>query len=324
MSLSTDVRSPQNIVAVRLEGGLGDHILGMRVLKFVKMRHPESPLVVFSDSAGQETQAIVAAMSPYVTSVVKIHQTRRFESPAERWRITSIRPSDLAQMLSAKLFINACVGTHMIGAARILNIPLFEILANRTDIVIPRFAHEAASEILKPWNGYMFVAINLANGVVLRHASLVSHLLAPFLADPRIALLNLFTSGYEFPHDSKYSAVKREQTARDDYVALTSMCSQHERMVACVDLPITTVAALLSKCCYFVGVDNGLKHLAWALGIPRTYFFPNILSQRQALRVMPDVHCCLTLNWSSGDLEKHLSNVNSVLQSCMTLPRSPS
>jgi hypothetical protein len=45
-------RSPKRFVAVRLEGGLGDHILGMRVLRFVRDRYPRHEIVALSDAHG--------------------------------------------------------------------------------------------------------------------------------------------------------------------------------------------------------------------------------------------------------------------------------
>jgi hypothetical protein len=321
--MPTSDRALRNITAVRLEGGIGDHILGMRVLKFVKMRHPERPLVIFSDSSGQDPQAAVAAMSPYAADVIKVYPVQRLGSTLERWKITSIRPADLAQMLSADLFIDACVATFMVGAARALDVPLFEILATRTELVIPASAHDAANESLRRWNGYTFVAVNLANGVAIRHEQLVSRVLALLLSNPSVVVLNLFTSGYAYPHSHEHSAAKREKTARDDFVAVESMCTRHTRMIPCVDLPIATVAALISRCGYFVGVDNGIKHLAWALQVPRTYFYPTRPHPVQALRVMPDVHRCLPLNCSRSELDKHLLSMNEVLQSRVALPRPP-
>src|SRR6266498_396583 len=91
-------------VAVRLEGGLGDHVLGMRVLPFVHRSFPKHQIIVYSDAAGHAGQLQVAAMSPIVASVVPV-QSR----PKDRTvvgRLENVRPQDLTRMFSADVFID--------------------------------------------------------------------------------------------------------------------------------------------------------------------------------------------------------------------------
>ena len=54
--------------AVRLEGGLGDHILGMRLLQFVRRRYPGHLMVVYCDCGGYRSQLEAGAKSLPQTS----------------------------------------------------------------------------------------------------------------------------------------------------------------------------------------------------------------------------------------------------------------
>jgi hypothetical protein len=295
-------------VAVRLQGGLGDHILGMRVLKFVRQRYPEHAIVIYSDSMGHDVQAAVAAMSPYVARVVKVYHVDPKAAEKSGYRIETIRAMDLIPMVTSDLYIDACVWNFMVRAAIALKVPLFEIHNHRTELVVPPHAQDRAREILCDWDAYDLVAVNFANGVARQHKPIVERIVQALMQHPRVCVLNLFTSTYPFPH-SPGDRDKREDVPVKDFVALSDLCTRHERMVACVDLSLELVAALLAKCRYFVGVDNGIKHLAWALGTPLTYFYPSTPRAYQALRVMPDVHRCLGLNCSWAELDAHLAEI---------------
>ena len=74
-----------------------------------------------------------------------------------------------------------------------------------------------------------------------------------------------------------------------------------------VDFPISVVAALIKKCSYFIGVDNGIKHLAWALGITHTFFTPDVSKDyHYVLRWIPDYHRHLLFNYAKKDFLRHL------------------
>ena len=79
-------------------------------------------------------------------------------------------------------------------------------------------------------------------------------------------------------------------TKAQSHESLASLPALDSRIVPCADLPIEVVASLLTRCRYFVGGDNGIKHLAWALDIPRTFFIKAPPPRLDILRWMPDVH----------------------------------
>ena len=76
----------------------------------------------------------------------------------------------------------------------------------------------------------------------------------------------------------------------------------HERIIPVVDQPIALVAALLHLSRYFIGVDNGIKHLARALDKPHSLIAPSPpdLSRPEACLLVPhwvpDFHRMLVLS----------------------------
>ena len=68
------------------------------------------------------------------------------------------------------------------------------------------------------------------------------------------------------------------------------------------------MAALINRCRYFVGLDNGIKHLAWALGVPLTLLYPMYPSTDNIVRWLPDIHRMLLFDCSDDDLEMHLTD----------------
>jgi ADP-heptose:LPS heptosyltransferase len=68
------------------------------------------------------------------------------------------------------------------------------------------------------------------------------------------------------------------------------------------------VAALIKRCRYFVGLDNGIKHLAWALGVPLTCLYPIYPSTEHIVRWLPDIHRMLLFDCREEDLAAHLTD----------------
>jgi ADP-heptose:LPS heptosyltransferase len=96
------------------------------------------------------------------------------------------------------------------------------------------------------------------------------------------------------------------ETLRREATRLASFESGALNFADYTDLPIEVIAALLSRCRYFVGGDNGIKHLAWALDIPRTFFVKERPPRLDVLRWMPDVHRLLTFDCGEHRLRRHL------------------
>jgi hypothetical protein len=319
----TDIVSKKR-AAVRLEGGLGDHLLGMRVLHFVHARRPDHEIVVYSDCAGAGAQLAIAAMSPYVSSVVPIYQSEPPRRTADMGRLENLRREDLKAMLSADVFIEAHGLTMFIPAAAELNVPVFDILGHRPELIVPPNAIAEADRLLAPYehahehkhDNAIFVGLNVMKygGIVLRYyESRIKQILCKLLENPRVVVLNLFTSQYAFAHWPQPDRELREHNVREESAFSRSLCAISHRVVPLIDLPIETTAAVLQRCRYFVGVDNGTKHLAWALNVPTTYFMPTQVDTLRALRWLPDLHRLLTFDCDDDELNVHLEEARDLL-----------
>jgi hypothetical protein len=299
----------RNTVAVRLEGGLGDHVLGMRVLPFIKMRYPIHDIIIYSDSAGHSTQLEVAAMSPFVGKVVPV-----YASPANRdvvGELQNIRPSDLALMFSAQMFIDAWGGDMFTKAASALQVPVFDILGCRSVLSISANAAAEANRLLATYDGGIFVGLNLLKygaDMLRRHEARVVRLLEAVLARPNVIVLNMCTSSYRFPHWPEPERTVRYERSKEEFRYVESLCTMSSRIVPCLDMPVAIIAALLKRCRYFIGVDNGLKHLAWALNVPRTFFSAQVPRVLGTLRWMPDVHRLLLFESPDWVLDGHIAD----------------
>jgi hypothetical protein len=303
-------------VSVRLEGGLGDHVLGMRVLRFVRDRYPKHEIVVFSDSNGFTAPTAAAALSPFVSQVVPISHPSVADGVVNTERLHSVRAPDLARMLSADVVIDTFGGDMLVEASETLNVPLFDILCHPPELAIPSEAHDVATHILTPFQGASFVAMHLAKFGARALEKLDPHLtymLTRLLRHPDVIVLNFFTSSYDYVSWPEPSRSARLQRSIDEATYLTTLCSRNDRILPCVDLPLATLAALLSRCHYFIGLDSGIKHLAWALQLPLSYFHPITPSLAQALRWMPDLHRLLQFTCSTERLESHISDIETAL-----------
>jgi len=295
-------------VSVRLEGGLGDHVLGMRVLRFVRARYPSHQIIAYSDCGGHSTQLRVASMSPLVSEVVPVYQ-QSAPKRGEVGTLANVRREDMEKMLAHDLFIDA----HGVGlfarAATVLNVPIFDILAHRPELCISTEDLQNATRLLADHGEAIFVGLNLTKyGVdfLRRHESRLMYIPRRLLEHPKVVVLNFFTSSYAFPHWPERERALREQNSRGEYELLKEYCQLSDRIVPCIDLPVGTTMALLRQCRYFIGLDNGIKHLAWALDIPRTFFHPGMPSNFFVMRWMPDFHRMLRLDCADNQMNRHL------------------
>ncbi len=302
------VDSSRRTVAVRLQGGLGDHILGMRVLRFVRGRYPLHEIVVYSDSGGYEPQLQIAAMSPYVSRVVPVYESRIPTATDEVGKIDNLRPEDQAAMLSSDCFVDA-FGRGMFAAASIsLDVPIVDILAHRPEFIVSAVAETHARGILRDHVNRPVVSMNLTKwgvDVLRKHESNIRQLLKEVLEHQGAIVLNIFPTCYQYGNWHEPQRTARSEQSRGEAKFLAELCSLDCRVIPCVDLPLATIVALLKRSCYFIGVDNGIKHIAWALQVPRTYFHPIKPSLMWTLRWMPDLHRMLLFDCTKDAFASH-------------------
>jgi len=320
-------------VAIRLEGGLGDHILGMRFLYFIKRRYPRHKIVAYCDCGGFPSQLEAVSLSPFPDEIVPVLQDRtrvNFDTIGE---LDNLSASDLAKIRAADVFIDAWPGPEFMPGTTDINpgslyipqsaqlrVPFYRILASRPHLQVATDSREEARERIKFSNQHRYIAINFDK---YDAESLRSnyHWLRPFLMelleDPRVTILNLFSKCMDFPHLPEEMRCERREQALHTADALEEISSWHPRIVSLINddrcpLRIKVVAAVLLMCRYFVGVDNGLKHLAWALRVPRKYFFPFPPAAYRVLRWMPDYHNLVLVGsvnatWLIGRIRRHLA-----------------
>lgn len=307
--------------AVRLEGGLGDHILGMRLLQFVRRRYPEHLIVVYCDCGGYRSQLEAASMSPFADEIVPVFQDRSKVTAENLGSLDNLQPEYLAKMRQADAFIDAWPGPPFCSESREINpaflyipqsvqlgVPYFHILASRPRLKIPRSSEVEAAHWINFSLPGKYIAINFeklgAEGLRRQFYWLRPFLLR-LLEDSSLTLINIFSRRMDFPHYPEDLQLMRRKEAASACEAVSEICTWHSRIIPLVDdverpLSVQTLAAILAKCHYFLGVDNGLKHLAWALRVPRTPFFPCPPNSYFISRWMPDYHRVVFLDAIEG------------------------
>jgi Glycosyltransferase family 9 (heptosyltransferase) len=265
---------PHAPVSIRLAGGIGDHLLGMRTLSLAHARWPDRRIIVYSDCAGDPVPPKVAALSPFAADVIPVSS-----APSE----TSI---DVIDASGDDMWTNAAIA---------LRVPVFELLAIRPVLQIPRWATVEAACFLDRLRARApasaSASASVTNLVAVCFAADEPETLRQFqprimdaidlaLGAPDAIALNFFTT-----------TTATTTTTTPARHLLETLSTLDARIVPCADLPIEVVAALLRRCSAFVGGDNGLKHLAWALDVPRTFFVKERPKRPDILRWMPDVHC---------------------------------
>jgi hypothetical protein len=265
------------MISIRLAGGIGDHLLGMRALSVAHARMPDRRIIVYSDSANHPVALKVAALSPFAAEVLP---ARSCASESECEACIDARGDDLFTTTAAAL-----------------RMPIFEFLAVRPALTLPEWAVVEADRLLRRLKASSFIGVCFATDdpetLTRFHSRIVDAIrIALSLGgdDADAIALNFFTT-----------------TPAQFSETLTNL---DPRIVPCADLPIEVVAALLTRCRAFLGTDNGIKHLAWALDIPRTFFVKERPKVLEALRWMPDVHRMLTFDCSDERLRCALRNMS--------------
>jgi len=295
--------SSNDIVAVRLEGGLGDHLLGMRLLRFIRLRYPNQRIVVFSDAEGAQAQLDIASMSPHVAEVRVLRRDPLRMTEENLGSLSNLTPDSLSALHAAGEFFDAFTGGHFVQEARRLGISHYEVLSSLPDIVIPEADMVAARAILPLLQFQRFVGLNLTKygpGAVRSNLGLIKTFLGELLTDPDVAVLHFYTRSYDFPHAPEPPRSYRQRICAAEAAEVEALSAMYPgRVISIVDQPIGVVSALLSQCFYFVGVDNGIKHLAWALNVPRSWLSPGGLVKDFIMRWAPDYWCMIEVQpWS--------------------------
>lgn len=297
-------------VSVRMEGGLGDHLLAMRILRHVHARYPEHAITVYSASGTSSAAMDVVRLSPLVSAVVPLVHGAAAATLVTT-DVADPRLEDRTEMMAADQVFDTC-GSSLFAAASIaLDVPIFDILAHRPTLMTMLSATQDAARCLPQGmrGDALFVGLNLSkygNGIRGCYRTRIAPFLRALLSDERVIILNLFTSTYDYPRWPEPLRAQRRAAAIEDALFHLELAQLSDRVIPCVDLPIATVAALLERCRYFIGVDNGIKHLAWALGIPHTFFHPDKPELAYVLRWIPDLHRMLLFDSSDAALEDHV------------------
>ena len=306
-------------ISVRLEGGIGDHILGMRVLPFARRHAPDANITVYSDAGGGTEQVEVAQMSPDIDFVTCVRHKRPPEGMEHMGLLENVEEAGLEEMHSADIFLDAWGADYFASASRLLDVPVFNILAARPRISPPDWA-VAEAERIAP--ACPLVGMNLTKyGAAFPGAArpILEQLLGRLLTCPDARFLHFYRTSFDFAHWPEPERSHRVRVAEEELRTIDIVNRWHERIVPVVDQPLAVVAALMQRCAYFIGVDNGIKHLAWALDVPRTVIIPNAPEPMFVTRWIPDYHRAIVLGGGIEKARKHAEQA--LLRLYRSIPR---
>jgi hypothetical protein len=301
-----DANAPGS-VAVRLAGGIGDHLLGMRILPFIRERRPLDDIILYSDCAGQPAQLQLTALSPFVKRVIPLRSSPPPNQPIGR--LEYVLGPELARMMTADLYIDACGDDMLTQASVLLQLPIFTILRSRPVLTIPDDVAAEAEAFLKHYPSSLCVGVCFAvddPDILQQHKGRIVSLLRLLLGRADVLVLNFFATQGTFLHWPEPERTRRARGIRNVAAPLAGLSALSARILPCADLRIELVAALLARCGYFIGVDNGIKHLAWALDVPHTFFVTQRPTLSDTLRWMPDAHRMLRFDCSDELIETTL------------------
>jgi hypothetical protein len=311
-------------VAIRFQGGLGDHILGMRLLTYVKRRYPAHRILAYSDSCGAANSLDVLKLSPFIDEIIPLYREQPI-LPGYAWgNLTGLDQAAVEAMRSAPVFLAGDLTQYFIPEARIVGgISHYEILASRPALW-PSAGARRAARALAPASVGNCVAINFGKygaPFLQRHRDAIEQFLMRILDLGDVTILNLFTRTADYPHWPEPQRTERREQSREEAEAMAAFCQWDDRIVPIVEQPVDVLAALLERCRYFIGVDNGIKHLAWALGVPHSVVTPRRLDWREPLDAntlrflllfMPDCERALTLE-EPAEIDAHIADIAATL-----------
>jgi hypothetical protein len=255
-------------------------------------------------------------MSPYAARVIPVYKDPLNFNPdvfdESFGKIEQLRVSDQNMMRQHDEFFDAWGEGLFIKQSRQLGFSFLEILNTRPLLIVPELndgPHLECQLTAKP-----SVALCLAKygAVFLReHLGWIIELLLRLLEDERLLIFNLYHSSYDFPHWPDALRVQRREQNAIESALIADLNQISPRIIPVANASLHVVAAVIRGSNYFIGVDNGLKHVAWALGRPLTYFIEQIPTDARVLRWMPDFHCAVL---PGGDLEAILRKVRAATE----------
>jgi hypothetical protein len=261
-------------------------------------------------------------MSPHVDRVLPLVQKRKPATIEEMGRLDNLDDECRREMTSADVFLDAWGAGFFLRESHLLDVPFYEILARRPELELPEAARSAARRRLAPWSGASLVGLNLAKygaACLLAAAEPLRYFVDELLRDPNVVVLNILATRFDFSHWPDHERNIRQQAGEEEARILEAITGWHDRIVEIRDEPLAEVAAILEQCGYFAGVDNGIKHLAWALDIPRTLFSPGMPDGSFLLRWMPDFHRILLFNAPVEQFNAHLDAARAALSNANTV-----
>jgi hypothetical protein len=256
-------------------------------------------------------------MSPLVSEVVPVYQSDPKGLGPGAGRLETLRPQDLKRIYAAECVIDAWVPGMLVDASAAVDVPIFEMLGSRPELEVSLQAREDAARLQSPHGDAIFIGLNLTKygrPFLETHGRAVLDLLRRILdCHPRAVILNIFPSCYRYDNWPEPQRTLRRNQSVEEAEYLCNLSTVDSRIIPCVDLPLISVAALLMRCKYFIGVDNGIKHLAWALQVPLTIFHPARPILRYVLHWMPDVHRMLLFDASDEAVRMHVEYTCAIL-----------
>jgi hypothetical protein len=267
--------------------------------------------VLLSDAAGGTAQLEVARMCPYADEVRQLHVRPGAVRYETMGRLENLREEDLAMLRNADHFFDAWGATYFLAAARALGVPIYDVLATRPELRPHRDAVRQAGSILAPYQGRALVGINLTKygASLLSYTARLRELLDGILADERVTALHLYQTDFNYGHWPNDIADARRAVALQDREVCEQIDKWHPRIVPLTNLPLPVVTAVLQRCGYYIGVDNGIKHIAWALGIPLTLYSPELPPHGEfVLRWIPDLHRLMLATCGEAELAAHVAD----------------
>jgi hypothetical protein len=221
-------------------------------------------------------------------------------------QLENVCEEDLQKLRAADRFFDAWNATLYIESSRELGASFYEILASRPELRIPEESESQAQAILQAFSGRILIGLNLSKwGVAILQTSRVQDLVTSVLQDPRVTILNLYQTKFDYTHWPEPQATSRRTLAAQDVQVAEQVNAWSPNITPLTDLPLAVVAAMLKRCAYFIGVDNGIKHIAWAQHVPLTMFAPQKPSGEHVLRWMPDYHRLLLTDCTDAQLAAH-------------------
>jgi hypothetical protein len=285
----------------------------MRVVPFARRHAPEGEIVVYSDAGGGSSQLEVAELCPEVQRSLPVRHKRPPSTREEMGDLNNIEDAALEQMKSVDLFLDGWGGDFFTSASSTLDVPVFEIFNSRPYLVPPDWAVVESHRLVPPGP---LVGLNFTKhgpDFIGMARPALERLLGRLLTIPGVRFAHFYCTGFDYPHWPSRERECRAQVAAEELRANRIVDGWNERIIPIVDQPLAIVAALLARCSYFIGVDNGLKHLAWALGVPRTVLVPVLPDPLFVVRWIPDYHRVVPLDSKLEKVNRHAEEARAIV-----------